>query len=255
MEATARVQVTTRSEQVRAGSGTVPARIRRLPVDPALAGLFPDQALQGGSVVGLAGSGGSVAVLSALLAPVMAQGAWVAGVGLPDLGLEAAAAMGVCLDRLVLVPDPGPRRTEVVGALLDAVDIVVVSPAPRWRGSDARLLAARVRQRHGLLVVVEPFSPDHPRSRQLWPESVDLSLETISSTWHGLDGGDGALCRREVTIRSFGRRGGPRERMARVWLPDVDGSIAPAQDRTGSTTGSTTGSSTGAEPAHGARVG
>ncbi|MGH9082574.1 MAG: hypothetical protein ACRDWN_04445 [Acidimicrobiales bacterium] len=195
-----------------------------LPVVPALAGLLPDQGLRRGSVLGISGPGGSLSLLLATLAGPLSAGSWGAVVGVPGLGAEAAAGLGVRLDRLALVPDPGPRWTEVVGALLEAVEIVAVAPPGRCRPPDARRLAARARDRHGVLVVVEhPFGP----ARHRWPEPVDVRLDAGPATWNGLGDGDGALVCRETTVRASGRRSG-REREARLWLPAAHGGVAAA---------------------------
>ena len=42
-----------------------------------------------------------------------------------------AAGLGICLERLALVPDPGPRWPAVAAALVDTVDIVVIRPSGR----------------------------------------------------------------------------------------------------------------------------
>ncbi|NBH10575.1 hypothetical protein GTY80_45970, partial [Amycolatopsis sp. SID8362] len=67
---------------------------------------------------------GSTSLLLALLAPATAAGSWAAVVGLPSLGLAAAAEHGADLSRLALVPRPGAEFPAVVAALLDGVDVV-----------------------------------------------------------------------------------------------------------------------------------
>jgi hypothetical protein len=134
------------------------------------------------------------------------------------------------VDRLVLVPDPGARWMEVVAALVDALDVVVINPPRRCPLADARRLAARIRDRHGLLLIATAPLPGSARRHAPWPESVDLGLEVLSSSWQGLEGGDGTLRRREVTIRSSGRRSAGRERAVHLWLPAADGGFAPVGD-------------------------
>ena len=121
---------------------------RPLPVLSALSPLLPD-GLRRGSAVAVRGSAG---LLLALLAGPSRAGAWCAVVGLPGLGLVAAAETGVALERLALVPDPGPDWAAVAGALLDAMDVVVVAPRGRVLDGDVRRLAARARQRGAVLV-------------------------------------------------------------------------------------------------------
>ncbi|MGH9267638.1 MAG: hypothetical protein ACRD0D_05610, partial [Acidimicrobiales bacterium] len=104
---------------------------RQLPLVPALAPLVP-WGVRRGSVIG-AGGPSSTSLALALLAEASASGSWVAAVGLPGLGLAAAAGLGLALDRLALVPDPGPRWVTVVAALLDGLDAVLARPAGRPR--------------------------------------------------------------------------------------------------------------------------
>jgi hypothetical protein len=110
------------------GPGTTLADERLLPVVPALRPLLPGQGLRRGTTVAVSRS---AALALALVAAASAAGSWVAAVGLPDLGIVAAAESGIALERLALVPVPGARVwPTVVAALLDAVDVVLVrSPA------------------------------------------------------------------------------------------------------------------------------
>lgn len=188
-----------------------------LPVLPALAPLFPHGALRRGSTVAVAGS---TSLLIAVLAGPSLAGSWCAVLGVPALGLVAAAAAGVAVDRLALVPAPGPAWPSVTAALLDAVDLVVVAPGARVRAGDARRLAARARQRGAVLV---PFGV--PAGG--W-EGADLSLSVASAEWAGLGGGWGHLRARRALLRSDGRGSAARPRHARAWLPAGDGGIIPA---------------------------
>ena len=204
------------------------ASTRLLPVAPELVQLLPERGLRRGSVVAVSGSRGATSLLLALLAEAMAQGSWIAVVGIPTLGIEAAAGLGLHLDHLVLAPDPTRHWPEVVGALLDAVDVVVLNPPGHPRPSDARRLAARARERGTVLVIKEPIGGERPSS---WPEVVDLHLDVVCSNWNGLGLGSGTLGHRQLTARSFGRRGGTREHLAQLWLPDPEGRLRAAPEK------------------------
>ncbi|MFT4283919.1 MAG: hypothetical protein QM598_03680, partial [Protaetiibacter sp.] len=133
---------------------------RALPTSAALAELLPEGALAaGGSYV----VDGSTALALELLREPSRAGAWCAVVGVPDLGIEAAAAAGIELERLVLVPQPGEQWFAVVSALLDAVAVVLVQPPARARVGEARAgrLAARLRQRGAVLIATR----DWPRAQ------------------------------------------------------------------------------------------
>ena len=195
------------------------AGTRRLEVHGALGGLFPAGGLQRGSVVEV-GGGAAVSLSLALAAGVMPAGSsrWAAAVGFPSLGLVAAAQLGVPLDRLALVPAPGGRWAEVVAALADGVDLLLVRPPAGLRASDARRLAARARERGVVLVPVRQGASSR------WPESPDLRLEAAPGEWMGLGTGHGCLRRRRIEVALSGRREpGGRLRSMEIWLPGPAG--------------------------------
>ncbi len=114
-----------------------------LPVTPVLTELLPGGGLRRGTAVSVSGS---TALLLALLAEATQEGSWAAIAGLPEIGVAAAAELGVDLDRLALVPNPGAEVVAVVSALIDGFDLVVLGPS-RARGVQpqvARRLAGRV---------------------------------------------------------------------------------------------------------------
>jgi hypothetical protein len=180
---------------------------RALPVPAPLASLLPGDCLRRGSTVAVRRS---VALALALVAEASASGSWVAAVGLPDLGVVAAAEAGIALDRLVLVPAPPPRTwAAVVAALLDAIDVVLVRPPASLHTADARRLAARARQRGAVLV---PLG-------DAWTDPADLHLAVTASQWRGLGQGHGHLKARWVAVAAHGRGAAARERHAHLWLP------------------------------------
>ena len=195
--------------------GTTLAGERLLPVVPALQPLLPGRGLRRGSTVTVSRS---AALALALVAEASAAGSWVAAVGLPDLGMVAAAEVGIDLERLALVPAPGARAwPTVVAALLDAVDVVLVRSPPGLPAGQARRLAARARERGAVLV---PLGA--------WSVAPDLWLVVAASTWQGLGQGHGRLEARRVEVVVGGRGSAALERRASLWLPGPDGTIALA---------------------------
>ena len=185
-------------------AGGLDAPDRTLPVLPVLRDLLPGRGLRRGSTVS---TQGATSLVIALLAAASRAGSWCAVVGLPTLGALAAAEAGVALDRLALVPHPGPEWTAVVAALLDGVDIVVAAPPGPVAGSMTSRLAARARQRGSVLVGVGR-----------WP-GADVVLDSTRSRWEGLDQGRGRLFRREMTVVVRGRGAASQPREARLWMP------------------------------------
>ncbi len=185
-----------------------------LPVPGGLAGLLPD-GLRRGSTVAVTGS---VSMLLALLGAPSRQGAWTALVGMPTINAEAAAEAGIELSRLAVIspPDGGwtsPSWTTAVGALLDAVDVVVARPGAIQRGvsdGDARRLTGRARTKDALLVLFG----QHAES---WP-AVQLRLSAEHGEWVGIGNGCGRLARRRLTVSATGRGRSARPRTGEFWL-------------------------------------
>jgi hypothetical protein len=196
---------------------------RTLPVAAALRPLLPGGCLRRGGTVaigGVRGGGdlggrGATSLLFALLAEASGAGSWCAVVGLPGLGLVAAAETGVAVDRLALVPRPGPDWIDTVGALLDGMDIVVIATPAGVPAQLAARLAAKTRQRGAVLIPVGA-----------WP-GADITLEVVGGSWHGLGQGLGRLRRRDVEVVAHGRGAATRARRAHLWLPGPQGTLTP----------------------------
>jgi hypothetical protein len=194
---------------------------RLLPVLPELRPLLPGGGLRRGGTIGIArASAGATSMLLALLAEASRAGSWCAVVGVSALGVAAAAELGIALDRLVLVPHPGPDWPTVVAALLDGFDIVVTAAGGGTVAPTiANRLAARARQRGAVLMAYGP-----------WP-SVDLTLQAIDPLWHGIEGGRGRLRGRQLSAVARGRGAAVAPRLTHMWLPSPSGPLpVPAPD-------------------------
>ena len=204
-----------------------------LPVIPPLQGLFPGGGLRRGTSIVVAGDGASqratdrangtasgLTLCLSLLGAVSSAGSWCAAVGLTGLGAVAADDLGIDLDRLVLLPSPGPKWAEATAALLGGVDVVVLCPPFSVRPGMARRLLARTRDRGAILIVL----PGHAG----WPECPDLRLIVGNTRWDGIGSGDGHLRRRRVTVTATGRRSAARPRRRELWLPSMAGTVEDA---------------------------
>ena len=181
-----------------------PASDRSLPVDGRLAGLLPSGALDRGTTLVVSGS---TSLLLGLVAEASRAGSWAAVVGMPAVGVLAAAQLGLDLDRLVLVPTPGPDAALVVGALLDGMDLVVVGPQAALVDVDRRRLSARARERSRVLLSTAP-----------WP-GASVVLTAGTSRWEGLDRGHGRLRSRLLWVQRDGRGAAARGRRVEVMVP------------------------------------
>ncbi len=209
------------------GRPVATADTRLVDVPDAMAGLFPDGGIRRGSTVVIGPSSGGSSVALALVAAVTGSGAWAAAVGLPSLGLVAAAELGVRLERLALVPYPGDQWTVAAAALLDGVDLLLLGPPARARAVEARRLAARARERGVVMVVLDGGGVAGAFG---WPESPDFKLTVVRSVWDGLGVGYGHLRARRLEVALSGRRAAVRERRQLIWLPGPEGEMAPAGD-------------------------
>ncbi|MFD5215245.1 hypothetical protein [Microbacterium sp. NPDC058345] len=180
-----------------------------LPVDAALQTLLPEQGLQTGTVYSVSPS---PSLIFALMSAVSRRGGWCAAVGMPTLGLEAAAASGIDLSRLILVPSPGERWMAVVSALAEVVPLIAVNPGARVRDADAARLAARLRDRGCTVLATSP-----------WPQSEGL-ISLHDPHWEGLGDGWGLLSDRTVTVTAQ-TRSTPRPQSLRVRLPGSLGGV------------------------------
>ncbi|WP_026189233.1 hypothetical protein [Salinispora mooreana] len=221
---------------VRPASAPAPIGGQRvLPVAPELTGLLPNRGLRRGSTISVAAGqprrSGATSLVLALLAETSQAGSWCAVVGVPTFGAIAAAEFGIALDRLALVPNPGPEWATVVATLIDGVDVVVAAVPATVSTSVASRLAARARQRGSVLV---------PYGR--W-DGADLTLQVTRGVWQGVGVGRGRLRRREVTVAARGRGAATRPREVTIWLPGAGATQVVPDSTRGTRAASPTGRS------------
>lgn len=197
-----------RSRIARLQDGTSGLAARPLETHPALSGLVQLRA-------GASYAVDSATLALALLAGPSRSGAWCAVVGMTDFGAEAALALGVDLDRTVLVPDPGEQWLEVTAALADVVTLVVLRPPGRVAPGTVERLTARLRKRGSALVAQERVAGDWPR--------CEVRLTTRAPHWSGVDGGAGHLRARRLLVSA--QRGAAPPRRGVLWFPAEDQSF------------------------------
>jgi hypothetical protein len=216
----------------------VVARERTLTVLPELAEVLPNGGLVRGSVVACGGLAG-VALTLALAAGASQQGAWVGVAGLPGLVAAAAVEIGVAPERLVLVNErgraPGERFGdhtwgEVVAAMIDGFDVVVLGPAATeaLRPGTARRLTARLAARGAVLLLAGGAGGagvvDTAGAAVASGFVADLTVVAAHGRWFGLADGHGVARGRRATVHVAGRRM-PRTRAAEMWLPGPHGRV------------------------------
>ena len=212
---------------------------RTLPVLPVLEALLPEGLVRGRTVAcdGLT----APALGLALAVQACREGAWLAVVDLPWLGVEATVEAGVPVERVVRVdthsdlPEPsGPdggnagaqaravaadsaRWVEVLGAVVDGFDLILTRVPSTLPAGLVRRLQTRIRSRGVVLMTV-----GNPG-----PLSADVTVTTTDVRWDGIHQGHGHLQARRVTAQVAGRRV-PRPRRADLWLPAVGGGVDTA---------------------------
>lgn len=202
-----------RTQLARLIEPTTLAADQLLPVLPPLEQLLPHGGLRRGTVVLVSGS---LRLALALLAGTTQAGSWAAAVGIPELGVVAAAETGVALQRLALVPNPGRQWPRVVATLLGGVDLLLARPPAAAGQGVSHQLATRARERGSVLVVLGA-----------WPRP-DLSLHVSGGPWTGAEAGAGRLLERRARVVTTGRGSAGRPHEARLWLPFRDGTVQPA---------------------------
>ncbi len=182
-----------------------------LPALPALRELLPRGALARGSVLAVPEFG---LLCLALAAGASAAGAWCGIAGIPEAGLLAAAGLGLDIERMLLVPDPGPAWPQVVASLLDGCELVLVRPPAMAQAPVRRRLEAALRRAGGVLLVAGD-----------WP-GAQVRLRVLTQRWTGLGDGHGRVraCCAEVTADGRGEAALARTRW--LWLPAEDGAVA-----------------------------
>lgn len=216
---------------------TALAREELLALAPPLAELIGTPGLGRGStlvVEAAPGVSGASSLALCLLAGPAAEGATCAVVGLPGLGLLAAAEFGVVLERLVVVPEPGRRSAAAVAALLEGFDVVLAGFPAGLPGATARRLSARAKERRSVLIVAGRGvgAPSVSGPARSWGEAPEARLVAVASTWHAAGAPCGApllglFADREVEVVARRRRAAPEEVRQRLLLPALKGTARP----------------------------
>jgi hypothetical protein len=131
-----------------------------------------------------------------LAAGVVPVDGWTAAVGVPSMGVVAAAEAGLALDHLVFLAAPRSVWATVAIAAVDAFDVVVLAVPARPRLAEVRRLAGRARERGNTVIATGPGAND-------WPSEARVVTSAVQ--WSGLGDGYGALGTCRVTVDLAGR--------------------------------------------------
>ena len=161
-------------------------------VSTPLAPLLPSAGLERGYVYGCTGDA-AMSLLFALVATATSTGSWLAMVNMSRAGLMSAHEHGVALHRTLCVTAENTSGTmsQVLGALVDGLDVVAVS-SPVCSSSDARRVVSRAKAQGAVLFVLgDPGG-----------FSIDASFSAHTEQWQF----DTHAHSRTVTVSAAGRR-------------------------------------------------
>jgi hypothetical protein len=240
--------------QVAVGVGPADRR-QLLPVGSELAGVLPEGGLVRGRIVACTG-GAAVSAALALVADATRSGAWLAVVGLPWLGVDAARESGIALERIVRIDVEGDRSAasrhghvfretsrekrdqdgsvdgsagnggrvdatqwaERVAASVDGFELVLTRVPARVPDRLVRQVRQRLQARGGVLVDVRPGASASASTST----GADLMIDAAVASWYGVGRGSGHLRGREIDVVVSGRRS-PRPRRSRWFFQPADG--------------------------------
>jgi hypothetical protein len=181
-------------------SSPVLASQRPRPVRGPYAEVFPNGLRPGTSVAVTAARGQLEAAALrnaiALAAGVVPPDGWVAAVGVPSMGVVAAAEAGLALDHLVFLAAPTTAWATVAIAAVEAFDVVVLAVPTRPRLAEVRRLAGRARERGTTVIATGPGA-------SAW--GSEARVVTAAVAWDGLGDGHGVLRSCRVTVELDGR--------------------------------------------------
>jgi hypothetical protein len=162
------------------------------------------------AVEGVRGAGATTLAFT-LVAAATAAGEWAGAVDLDGtLGLEAAAATGVALERFPVVrASTLDRWATTVAALLDGVTLVLAEVPHHVRVGDARRLGARARERGAVLVAL-------PAPGARWVGDAAVRLVAQGGSWSGVGPGAGLLDARALRCEVAGRGAAARPRRVQL---------------------------------------
>lgn len=201
------------------------AHERTLPVDETLQSVLPAGALRRGSNIAVHGTGATSFALG-LVGEAVRSGSFLAVVADQSFSLGACIDFDIPLRRVVQVnlakgsQGGSKQRSQVIAALVDGFDVVVVADRQPTRAREARQLISRTRERGAVLLRV---------GGPPWAEAADLRFDVGEPRWHGLGEGHGHLQSRQVAVKVAGRRIGAG-RTHQLLIPAAKGGIAAVTD-------------------------
>lgn len=194
------------------------AHERTVPVAAGLCELVPAGHIQRGSNVAVHGVGATSFAL-AFAGEAVRNGSFLAIVSSRSFGLSACIDFDIPLRRVVQFTVPEPSLWgQVVAAIIEGFDMVLLADVPKTGTAQARKLVARNRERGSVLMRV---------GGPAWPDAADLRFDVSRSVWSGLGHGHGHLRERQVAVQVTGRRHHGAPRSHQILLPAAQGGVAP----------------------------
>jgi len=179
---------------------------------PALEGLFPPSGMERALVYECQGHA-AMSIACALIGPITHDHGWVGCVGARTINLQAAADLGVALQRIVLL-DCGSsvsteQYTQMLGTLVEGCEAVVVNAA-QCTAAGGRSVVSRAKRNGTSMFLVGKHR-----------FSVDVVISTHVTDWVFTD----RLHSRLLTVSLHDQRT-HRKASVQVSLPDASGAVS-----------------------------
>lgn len=155
-----------------------------IPVHPALNAALPHGLTRGAITT----THGSTYLALTLITQHTKNGGWVAIVGAPNINYVTLQDLDANLNNIIAIPHPGEKTPEVIAALIEGTDLILLGPNITLTAGEQRTLAARNRERGTHIITQTPW------------KGARTHLAAQHHPWHGTNHGLGRLTSTSYTI-------------------------------------------------------
>lgn len=113
---------------------------------------------------------------------------WVAIIGAPNINYTTLQDLGANLNHIIVVPHPNENTPQIIAALIEGVDLILLGPAVTLTHAEQRTLTARNRERGTHIISQKPWA------------NARTHITTTHGTWHGTNKGLGRLTNTTYTL-------------------------------------------------------
>lgn len=155
-----------------------------IPVHPALTHALPHGLARGAITT----THGSTYIALTLIAHHTQNNGWAAIVGAPNINYTTLQDLGAKLNHIITIPHPGDKTPEVIAALIEGTDLILLGPRITLTASEQRTLTARNRERGTHIITQTPW------------KGARTHLTAQQGPWQGTRQGLGRLTATNYTL-------------------------------------------------------